>query len=150
MKTLGTYRVYHSEYRRSATILIFTFSWGPPFGFFSLISYIFKQKSKGGTPWKCENQNGGRSLILALVNPIGTQSLHAKFQKKSLLGRLNNQMSWLHDCVCLHVRNVWISSSPEPLEVLKHQWSYVFTKNCLSHVFSPYLYTKNSKKSIFA
>ena len=46
------------------------------------------QNSKGGTPWNQENQNCSRSSILAVVNPMGTQSVHVKFRKNSLLGRL--------------------------------------------------------------
>ena len=90
MDTLGTHRVYPSEFRRSRTILIFTFSWGPPFGFLTVIYRwpIFK-KPKGGTPWNRENQNCPRPSILVVVNHTGTQSVHAKFWRNSLLGRLN-------------------------------------------------------------
>ena len=41
---------------------------------------------------------------------------------------------------------VQISSSPELLEVQKHEWYHVVT-NCLSHVFSPSLFTKCCQKS---
>ena len=90
VNTLGTCMVYHSEYQRSTAILIFLISWGPPFGFLTVIYGwpIFK-KPKGGTPWNRENQNCPRPSILVVVNHTGTQSVHAKFWRNSLLGRLN-------------------------------------------------------------
>ena len=41
---------------------------------------------KGGPHEKNENQNWPRNLILAVVNSMGTQSIHANFWENSLLG----------------------------------------------------------------
>ena len=50
METLGTHIVYHSEYQRSRTILIFMFSWGPPFGYFTEIYEDCSIKNPKGGP----------------------------------------------------------------------------------------------------
>ena len=69
---------------------------GSPLWIFS-IGYpkISIKKPKGGTPWNHENENCPRSLIFTVVNPTGTHSIHAKFQKKLLLERLKCPHLWL-------------------------------------------------------
>ena len=69
----------------------FWYSWFhgvPPLDFKLKFMDNWLKKSKGGTPWNHEYQNHSRTSILTVVNPMGAHSVHAKFRKNILLGRL--------------------------------------------------------------